>query len=97
MRKNRTYFFPLLYIGRNKNDSPPKSTIELMFEIHTIHPKAVPAVSGIPKTAMIAATKNGYVPNPLLVNAKEKLPTTKVMIIVPKGMEAVSSSASMAV
>ena len=84
-------------MGRNKKESPPKRTIELILDVQTIQPKAVPAVSGMPNTARIAATKKGYVPNPLLVKAKEKLPTTNAIMMVPKGIEAVSSSANMAV
>ena len=71
--------------------------MEAMLEVQTIHPKAVPTVSGIENTVRIAATKKGYVPKPLLVNAKEKLPTTKVMIIMPNVIEEVSSRACNAV
>ena len=71
--------------------------MEAIFEVQTIHPKAVPTVSGMLNTARIPATKNGYDPKPLLVNANEKLPTTNVIIIIPKVIVDVSSKASKAV
>lgn len=71
--------------------------MEAIFEVQTIHPKAVPTVSGMPNTARIPATKKGYEPKPLFVNAIEKLPTTKVIKIIPKVIVEVSSKANNAV
>jgi len=68
-----------------------------MFEAHTIHPNAVPTVSGMLKIPKIPATKNGYDPKPLLVKAKEKLPTTNVIISVEKAILEVSFNAKVAV
>ena len=71
--------------------------MEAILEVQTIHPKAVPTVSGILNTVRIPATKKGYVPNQLLVKANEKLPTTKVIMMIPKVIPDVSSSACKAV
>jgi hypothetical protein len=71
--------------------------MDAILEVQTIHPKAVPTVSVIPKTAKIPATKKGYDPNPLFVKAKEKLPTTKVMISAPMVMADVSCKVKVAV
>ena len=57
-----------------------------MFEVHTIHPNVVPTVKKKKKIPKIPATKNGYDPKPLLVKAKEKLPTTNVIINVEKAI-----------
>ena len=71
--------------------------METILEVQTIQPIAVPTVSGMLKTARMPATKKGYDPKPLLVNANEKLPTTNVIIIIPKVIEEVSSKAYKAV
>lgn len=71
--------------------------MELILEIQTIQPRATPIVFVIPKTANIPAIAAGYVPKPLFVKAKVKLPTTKVIIIVPKEMVDVSGNACIAV
>ena len=79
------------------NDAPPNKTMEAILDIHTIQPKAVPTVSGMLNIASIPATKKGYDPKPLLVKAKEKLPTTKVIRVVPNVITEVSVRACSAV
>lgn len=39
-------FFVALYIGNKTKDATPKRTIEAIFEVQTIQPKAVPTVKG---------------------------------------------------
>ena len=45
-RKVNNYFI-LLYIGKNRNDKLPINSISNVWEVHTIHPKAILGVSGI--------------------------------------------------
>ncbi len=68
--------------GSSSIDSTPKNTMDAMFEIQTIQPKAVPTVKGTANRTKIPAMAAGYVPNPLFVKANVKLPTTKAIIIV---------------
>jgi hypothetical protein len=48
-----------LYNGKIRKDNPPNKTIDAILVVQTIHPNAVPTVSGILKTARILATKKG--------------------------------------
>ena len=55
---SKNYLF-LLYNGSIKKDNPPNKTIEAMLVVQTIHPKAVPTVSGMLNIARMLATKKG--------------------------------------
>ena len=70
--------------------------MEQILDVQTIQPKAVPTSLVIPKTRSIPIMAAGYVPKPLLVKAKVKLPTTNVISMVPKGMLDVSGKAKRA-
>ena len=87
----------MLYRGNTIKDVAPITTIDVMFDIQTIHPKAVPTVKGTANNTNIPAMAAGYVPKPLFVKAKVKLPTTNAIIIVLKGMLDVSVKACVAV
>lgn len=80
-------------MGKSKSDKTPKATTETILDIHTIQPKAIPAVLAIPKIDSIPAMAAGYVPKPLFVKANVKLPTTKAIITVLIGMIDVSGNA----
>ena len=74
--------------GSTKKAKMPKITVISNCDVHTIHPKAFPASSGIWYKNKILAIKIGKKPNPPLVKAMVKLPTTKATKIVPKVMDA---------
>lgn len=79
--------------GRSTKESPPKHKIIKNCEAQTIQPKAVPATKAIPKRDKISAIKKGYEPNPPLVKAIAKLPTTKAVITVENATSVVSGNA----
>ena len=72
------------------NESPPKIITVAVCDPHSIHPTAVPEDSETPYKNNILDIIKGNAPKPPLVKVTAKLPTTKLVIMIPIERDEVS-------